>query len=236
MAKLSFEDGGKALSTKNVKGNRLVVFAEYYAPDSIFKIPDGLDLEDKNVVETWWVRRNMLHIQYVGEEDVVSIDPLYDFHYDLKYPNECEIRPVDDYYNDAYKEEDAEEDGDGVVNEIACLTLIPSGATGYVRKEIACVATILAGATGYVKKEQSERVKEILATLDDLLKEDFDEYKSVWGHMGAKILHLKKQSEPDNKPRCVCGVWLRLKKHRDGGKCEKCVQAIKRMTAVAGGE
>jgi hypothetical protein len=214
MAKLSFEDGGKALSTKNVKGNRLVVFAEYYAPDSIFKIPDGLDLEDKNVVETWWVRRNMLHIQYVGEEDVVSIDPLYDFHYDLKYPNECEIRPVDDYYNDAYKEEDAEEDGDGVVNEIACLTLIPSGATGYVRKV------------------QTNRVMKVLASMDDLFEEDINNYRSVWAQMGVKL----REHEKNNKPHCACGVWLRMKKLRDGGKCMQCVKVMERMTAAAGGK
>ena len=32
---------------KNVKGNRLVVVAEYHAPMAVFKIPDGVDLQDK---------------------------------------------------------------------------------------------------------------------------------------------------------------------------------------------
>jgi hypothetical protein len=217
MAQLSLEDGGKALSTKNVKGNRLIVFAEYYGPEAVFKFPDGLDLEDKSIVDKWWVNYNTLYIKYVDGE-VQDFDSLYDLEEDFKHPSRCEILPVDGYYENAYDDEDAE---DGAV------------------KVLGCNATTMAGATGYVKKEQTERVKEILATLDDLLKEDFDEYKSVFAQMRAKIRKQKKKNEPDNKPRCACGVWLRLQKYRDGGKCAKCVQAIHRInqiTAVAGGE
>ena len=131
-----------------------------------------------------------------------DFDSLYDLEEDFKHPSKCEILPVDGYYENAYDDEDAEEDGDGAV------------------KVLGCNATTMAGATGYVKKEQTERVKEILATLDDLLKEDFDEYKSVWGHMGAKI-------RDSNKLFCACGVWLRMKSLQAGGKCAKCKKASK---------
>ena len=103
------KDDDKVLSTKNIKGNRLVVFAECHTPESVFRIPNGLDLEDKSIVEEWWVKYNQLHIHYVGQEEDVSIDPLHDFD-DLKYLAECEIRPVDDHYADVYDEEDAEEE------------------------------------------------------------------------------------------------------------------------------
>ena len=68
MTTLSLEDGGVVSSTKNVKGNRLIVFAEYYGPESVFKIPNGLDLEDKSIVDEWVVKYNTLYIKYVDGE------------------------------------------------------------------------------------------------------------------------------------------------------------------------
>jgi len=47
----------------NVKGNRHVVTAEYKA-ESTFKIPDGVDLNDKNVVAEWGIKWDKLHITY----------------------------------------------------------------------------------------------------------------------------------------------------------------------------
>ena len=37
-------------STKNTKDNRKVVAAKYYC-EGVFKIPDGIDLEDRSVVK-----------------------------------------------------------------------------------------------------------------------------------------------------------------------------------------
>lgn len=61
--------------TLNVKGNRKVVRATYYTPYSIFKIPDGLDLEDKTIVKFWEVTNNVLEITYVGKDEVEEIEP-----------------------------------------------------------------------------------------------------------------------------------------------------------------
>jgi len=48
-------------STKNVKGNLQVVVATS-STEAIFKIPDGLDLEDKTVVKSWCVQWGTLYI------------------------------------------------------------------------------------------------------------------------------------------------------------------------------
>ena len=55
----------KPESTKNVKGNRLIVVAEYHPSQKLFRIPDGVDLNDKSVVESWHVKWGTLHIGYV---------------------------------------------------------------------------------------------------------------------------------------------------------------------------
>ena len=51
-------------STKNTKNNRLCVVVKYDIPEAVFKIPDGLDLEDKSVVKNWYVRYGELNICY----------------------------------------------------------------------------------------------------------------------------------------------------------------------------
>ena len=97
-------------STKNTKQNRKVVRAVYSPPESIFEIPDGLDLVDKTVVEWWCVKYNTLEIKYVGVEDVVEIEPSRDAcenERDFKYTEEASIEDADDV---AYE---YEEDGDG---------------------------------------------------------------------------------------------------------------------------
>ena len=83
-------------STKNTKDNRQVVMATYHAPESIFEIPDGLDLEDKSVVEYWEVKYNELTIVYVnGKEETIA--PTWDAaDNQFKHPKECEILPAKD--------------------------------------------------------------------------------------------------------------------------------------------
>ena len=102
LAKLKAEE--EKGSTKNTKGNRKVVRAVYYAPESVFKIPDGLDLEDESIVESWGVKWNKLYINYVdGREE--EIDPYLDCedNTDYKYPKELEIEDPD---NNPYSEDE----------------------------------------------------------------------------------------------------------------------------------
>ncbi len=54
-------------NTKNEKGNRKVVRTDY-RECAIFKIPDGVDLEDKSEVQYRRTKYGCLYIKYVGKE------------------------------------------------------------------------------------------------------------------------------------------------------------------------
>eukprot|EP00966_Prymnesium_polylepis_P043023 999522-Prymnesium_polylepis.1 len=64
--------------TKNTKENRKVVRATFYPPEAVFKIPDGLDLEDKSVVKFWDVKWAKLYMTYFGKEEEEIIEPYFD--------------------------------------------------------------------------------------------------------------------------------------------------------------
>jgi hypothetical protein len=98
-------------STKNTKDNRKVVVADYTCK-GVFKIPDGLDLEDETVVKFWCVRYCELHIHYVdGREE--QINAVYDptEHTDWKYPDQQEIEDAEDCGIDYSDDEEEEEEG-----------------------------------------------------------------------------------------------------------------------------
>jgi len=83
-------------STQNVKGNRKIVTASY-TTDAVFKIPDGLDLEDKTVVESWQTKWGKLYINYVDSDEAVEIEPEWDPEMDFKYLSDENIEDADDY-------------------------------------------------------------------------------------------------------------------------------------------
>ena len=83
-------------STKNIKGDRKVVRVSYRVPDAIFKIPDGLDLNDKSVVAHWGVKYGVLNIEYVdGREEEITwtIAPT---EFDYKWSESTTIENADD--------------------------------------------------------------------------------------------------------------------------------------------
>jgi hypothetical protein len=96
-------------STKNTKGNRKIVTAEYSCM-AVFKIPDGLDLEDMAVVSLWCVRWCTLHIYYVdGREETIEAEYEPTEHMDWKYPMQEEIRDAEDGAIDYSEDEEDEE-------------------------------------------------------------------------------------------------------------------------------
>jgi len=108
------EEKKEESETKNIKENRKVVVAHYFC-QGIFKIPDGLDLNE-TVVKDWTVRRDTLYIHYVdGRED--KIESHVDTEPDWKYPD-CKIEDAEDY-NVEYSE-DEEEEEDCVHNFYLC--------------------------------------------------------------------------------------------------------------------
>lgn len=96
-------------STKNIKGNRKVVVAQYIT-EMIFKIPDGLDLEDKAIVKDYHVKYDKLWINYVdGRQE--ECECYCECESDFKYPHETKIYEPNDvgYTDDIYDDEEEEE-------------------------------------------------------------------------------------------------------------------------------
>ena len=81
-------------STKNTKDNRHVVVAQYIS-ETIFKIPDGLDLNDETIVECWGIKWNVLYIKYVGKDKDEEIEGIIE-ETDYKRPYESYISPAED--------------------------------------------------------------------------------------------------------------------------------------------
>ena len=96
-------------STKNVKGNRKFVSASYLGPENLFKIPDGLDLENKSKVTDWSVQYNKLHIDYVDGTDE-DIDPEVESESDLKTLMDVKIADMEDGPFNFYSEADDDDE------------------------------------------------------------------------------------------------------------------------------
>ena len=97
--------------TKNIKGNRKAVFAEYTIA-RWFKIPDGLDLEDETVVKYWEVEYGDLHIIYTdGTKEIIESE---DDDFKFKNGNELHIETsIEDASDgDIYYTADEESDED----------------------------------------------------------------------------------------------------------------------------
>jgi hypothetical protein len=76
-----------------------------YKAFAYFPIPKGVDLEDKSVVEEWWVKRDNLYIKYVDGR-FEEIENIVDNSDDMKYPEETKIAPAEEYgFSDDEEEE-----------------------------------------------------------------------------------------------------------------------------------
>ena len=95
-------------TTQNVKGNRQIVVA-HCESKQYFKIPDGLDLEDKTVVLNWSVSWGKLYIDYVNGHKRREIIEFVDEHnYGFKDPD-FEIEDAKtDFHNIEYEEDKKE--------------------------------------------------------------------------------------------------------------------------------
>jgi len=94
------------ISTKNVKGNLQIVVATYNC-EPVFKIPDGLDLEDENVVSSWGTKYGTLYISYVNSDKELQIELEWEPEIDWKYSSDEVIKDADEH-NVEYKEDNAQ--------------------------------------------------------------------------------------------------------------------------------
>ena len=91
---------------------RQVVVAEY-SFHCVFKIPKGLDLDNKKVVEDWWVKYDILSIKYVNNEEIEEIPFSRELsREDFKNPVDERIENANDGYMDYF---DGEEEDESVV-------------------------------------------------------------------------------------------------------------------------
>lgn len=102
-------------STMNIKGNRQVVVAQYRA-ESVFKLPDGLDLNDKNIVAEWGVKWDKLWITFTDGR-LESIEPVLEAQMDCKYAYESEIEPAADVGYE-YEEDEADEERSAIEQKL----------------------------------------------------------------------------------------------------------------------
>ena len=92
-------------NTKNTKDNRKCVVANYCEPWTVFQIPDGLDLEDKSIVDDWGVRYSTLYINYVdGKEEAIEME--YESEPNYKHPYKTTIEDAEDYSVEYDEDED----------------------------------------------------------------------------------------------------------------------------------
>ncbi len=89
---------------------RQIVIARYTV-EYPFRIPKGVDLEDKNVVESWCVKWNILHIYYVDGR-IKQINPAWDNEPDYKYPQDTSVESAEDMGIMSDDEEENEEMSD----------------------------------------------------------------------------------------------------------------------------
>jgi hypothetical protein len=66
-----------------------------YTTDYIFKVPQNIDLNDENVIKSWYVKWALLNINYTNG-DTVSYEPeiTQDYH---KYPESIAIEDAEDF-------------------------------------------------------------------------------------------------------------------------------------------
>lgn len=200
MGEVKIDEGDKLLPTKNVKGNRVVVVAQF-STQSVFKIPDGLDLEDETIVQDWGVKHNMLHIEYVNQEEHVILDPVWDARdSDFKRPEECEIYPADDFCNYFYEEEDAEEEENGGV-EVKVSMEGAMGAKGGGGGE---EESEIAGSLGEEDKAYLDTLKSMFDKMSHRAREEAREYvvdEQVKKKEKEKKEAIKKRNEETAKKR-----------------------------------
>jgi hypothetical protein len=125
------------LSTKNTKDNRKLVVAKYH-DEAVYKLPNNLDLEDKSVVKSYWIKWGVLHICYTSKENlerftnqpedkddfaqktatgfaanewVQEIQPHWDCDDQRKFPQLTEIDDADEYGVD-YEQDDEDQENE----------------------------------------------------------------------------------------------------------------------------
>ena len=82
-------------ATMSTAGAPKIVVAQYECPERAWRIPFGVDLEDKSMVKEWWIKWDYLHIEYTDGRKV-SIESDWESEGDFKYPLDQRIEDADE--------------------------------------------------------------------------------------------------------------------------------------------
>ena len=97
-----------------------VVIVDYIA-SAIFKVPKGIDLEDKTQVKEWWVKYCCLHIVFVDQtKQMMMIEASEEPELDTKWGSG---ERIDDAYDWGFSDEEEEEEEDNpakIAKKVMC--------------------------------------------------------------------------------------------------------------------
>ncbi len=91
-------------TTANTMERKVVVAT--YTIESVFKIPKGLDLEDKTIVKQWYVKWDTLYIEKVDGTQLEVCENSRWGEEAQKHAEKEEIKDADDYCMDDDSDED----------------------------------------------------------------------------------------------------------------------------------
>lgn len=79
-----------------------------YSPQSVFKIPKNIDLEDESIVKDWGVKWDILYITLVKDDEELRIEPHYyaNEQIDLKYATDTTIEDAEQWFGEEEEEEE----------------------------------------------------------------------------------------------------------------------------------
>lgn len=89
--------------TKCTPGSPKIVIAEYACPERAWKIPFGVDLVDKTQVSDWWIKWNILYIEYTdGREE--QLECAFESEDELKRPLDYRLDDAEELFIDFSEE------------------------------------------------------------------------------------------------------------------------------------
>jgi len=111
-----------------------VVIAEY-TTSSAFKVPKGLDLEDKTQVKSYTVKWDRLFIE-LADGSEIQVENSWEAGFDFKYPTDELV--IDDAEDHGF---DDDSDEDETVDEAKARTALKTEAMDYIYKAVDPVVT-----------------------------------------------------------------------------------------------
>tara|TARA_A100001015_G_scaffold212085_1_gene237814 strand:- start:391 stop:681 length:291 start_codon:yes stop_codon:yes gene_type:complete len=86
------------------------VLVATYSTQSVFKLPKGIDLDNKTIVEWYTVVWDTLNIKYVGKENIEQIKCCFELESALSHPENVKIEDFKEWSEIIYDSEEEKND------------------------------------------------------------------------------------------------------------------------------